>query len=117
MRINNEKNSFQNIISGVPQGSIVGSTLFSLFFNNFLFILIASVHKFADDNSLSNTAKSIDSLKQVLESECKVAIKWFHENKMIVNLRKLQAIVLGKSKLNKNDVIFVISLKEIQAVP
>ena len=36
---------------------------------------------------------------------------------MIVNLRKLQAIVLGKSKLNKNDVIFVISLKEIQAVP
>ena len=56
-------------------------------------------------------------MKQILESECKVAIKWFHENKMIVNLRKLQAIVLGKSKLNKNDVIFVISLKEIQAVP
>ena len=117
MRINNEKNSFQNIISGVPQGSIVGSTLFSLFFNNFLFILIASVHKFADDNSLSNTAKSIDSLKQVLESECKVAIKWFHENKMIANPDKFQAIVLDKRRSNNTEVKFIIGSEQIQAVP
>ena len=49
-----------------------------------MFILIASVHNFANDNSLSNIAETIDSLKQTLESECKVAIKWFHENKTIV---------------------------------
>ena len=47
MRIKNEKSSFQNIISGVPQGSIVGPTLFNLFFNDFLmFSLIALVHNF-----------------------------------------------------------------------
>ena len=52
--INNEKSSLQHIISGVTQGSIVRPSLSNLFFNAFLlFILIASVHNFAGDNSLS----------------------------------------------------------------
>ena len=101
----------------MPQGAIVGSTLFSLFFDNFLlFVLIASVHKFADDNSLNNAAKSIDSLKQALESECKVAIKWFHENKVIANPDKFQAIVLDKRRSNNTEVKFIIGSEQIQAV-
>ena len=65
MRIKNEKSSLQNITSRMPQSSIVEPTLFNLFFNDFLlFILIASVHNFTDDNNLSNFAKTIDSLKQ-----------------------------------------------------
>ena len=50
-----------------------------------MFILIASVHNFVNINSINKIAKPIGSLKQTLESECNVAIKWFHENKMIVN--------------------------------
>ena len=69
-----------------------------------MFILIASVHNFAGVNSLSNIAKAIDSLKQTLESECKVAIKWFHENKMIVNPDKFQAIVLDKRRSNNTEI-------------
>ena len=51
--INNLPSRFQNVISGVPQGSIVGPTLFNCFFNDFFyFIDKASVHKFANDNSV-----------------------------------------------------------------
>ena len=48
----------------MPQGSIVGPTLLNLFLNDFLlFILIALVYNLADDNTLSNIAKTVDSLK------------------------------------------------------
>ena len=93
----------------MPQSSIVWPTLFNLFFKDFLlFILIASVHNFADDNSLSNIANTVDSLKQTLESERKLAIKWFHENKMIVIPNKFQAIVVDKRKSSNTEVRFII---------
>ena len=63
-----------------------------------MFILIALVNNFYDDNSLSNIAKTIDRLKQILESEFKVAIRSFYENKKIVNPDKFQATVLSSSK-------------------
>ena len=56
-------------------------------------------------------------MKQTLESECKVAIKWFHENKMIVNSDKFQAIVLDKHRSNNTRVKFIIGSEQIQAVP
>ena len=82
-----------------------------------MFILIASVHNFAGVNSLSNIAKTIDSLKQTLESECKVAIKWFHENKMIVNIDKFQSIVPDKRRSNNTEVKSIIDSEQPQVVP
>ena len=79
-----------------------------------LFILIISVHNFADDNSLSNIATNIDSLRHMLQSEYKVAIKWLHENKMIVNPDKFH--LLDKSKSNNTDLKLVIGSGEIEAV-
>ena len=70
----------------------------------------------ADDNSLSNIAETTDSLKQT-ESECKVAINWFHEIKMIVNPDKFQAIVLDKRTSNNTEVKFIIGSEQIQVVP
>ena len=47
------KRKTRNVISGVPQRSIVGPILFNCFFNDFFyFIAKASVHKFADDTFL-----------------------------------------------------------------
>ena len=64
MRINNERSSLQNIISGVPQNSIVGHTLLTYFQRFFVVYLIAQVHNFTDDNSFSNIATTVDSLQR-----------------------------------------------------
>ena len=78
VRINDVHSSFQSVISGVTQGSIVGHTLFNRFFNNFFhFIDKASVHNFAGDNSLSAFKSIIKNLKLILESESKKTISWF----------------------------------------
>ena len=53
VKINNINSEFLNIISGVPQGSIAGPILFNVFINGFFFFTKrASVHNFADDNTL-----------------------------------------------------------------
>ena len=56
-------------------------------------------------------------MKQTLESECKVAIKWFHENKMILNPDKFEAIVLNKYRSSNTELKFIIGSKQIQVVP
>ena len=101
VRINNVHSKFQNVISGLPQGFIVGPTLFNCFFNDFFyFIDKTSVDNFADDNSLSAFESNIKNLKLILESESKTAISWFQSNKMIVNPGKFQGIIIGKKKQN-----------------
>ena len=80
------KSYLADIISGVPQGSVLVSILYNLFFNDFFyFILLATAHNFANDNTLACVSKTIQELIGSLGSECEVALNWFNENKLIVN--------------------------------
>ena len=84
-QINNKQSEFDTIISGVLQGSIFGPILYIFFNDLFFFIPEASVHNFADDNTLASFASTLKELLPILESECEAAINWLHNNKMIVN--------------------------------
>ena len=99
VRINNTYGNFENIITGVPQGSIVGPLLFDFSINDlFFFIESSSIHNFADDNTLAAWASTISDLINKLESDNNIAIVWFKMNKMTVNLDKFQVIVLNKKR-------------------
>ena len=65
--INNILSEFNKVISGVPQGSIVGPILFNCFFNDFYcFIKNANVHNFADEKTLTTFAQNVRTLISVL---------------------------------------------------
>ena len=86
VRINDTYSEFENIIMGVPQGSILGPLLFNLSIKDlFFFILIASVHNFADDNTLSAFAQNVSKLINILQSESEVISDWFKKKQMTVN--------------------------------
>ena len=81
VRINDTYSEFENIITGVPQGSILGPLLFNLSINDLLFfILMAPVHNFADDNTLPPFVETVSKLINFLQIESELINDWFKKN-------------------------------------
>ena len=117
VKINNTYSDYNEIISGVPQGSILGPVFFNLSINDlFFFIEKASMHNFADDNTLSAWGERVSKLIDTLESESNIAIDWFTKNKMIINPDKFQAIILDKKKSNLTNIPLNIDNQTIKSV-
>ena len=79
-------------------------------------ILIAPVHNFADDNTLSAFAEYISKLINILQSESEVITDWFKKNQMIVNPDKFQVIIIDKKKGDHTNENVVIDNKQIKTV-
>ena len=66
----------------------------------------AILAKFADNYTIHANSVEMERLLAILENESETVIKWFKQNRMTVNLDKIQAIVLGrhkqKEKINLN---------------
>ena len=98
VRIDGILSSLQFLISGVPQGPILGLILFNIFLNDLLEVLKTSDnYNFADDNTTSVVSKNRDILPETLKNESELAVNWFRNNKMAVNPDKFQLMLLQKS--------------------
>ena len=101
VKVNNACSIFQILLSGVPQGSILGPILYNFFINGLLMSTKNyEFYNFADDNTTTSSSGPLSQLIKDLQSEANKVANWFKMNNMTVNPEKFQAIIIDKKRQN-----------------
>ena len=86
VRINSNYSTWSEIITGVPQGSILGPLVFNVYLSDyFLFIEESDVANYADDNSAYAGKEDIHSVIKQLEKDSRILLEWVANNVLKAN--------------------------------
>lgn len=110
--INGICSSFIAVISGVPQGSILGPLLFVIFINDLDDGVINKILKFADDTKI--VAKvATDAQIKVLQSDLCRMFQWSQDWQMLFNTEKSKIMHFG---FNNKEVGYVLGNQRLSVV-
>jgi len=101
VNINGNSSGYCDVVSGVPQGSILGPLLFVIYINDVPDNVKSSCYLFADDTKLYNVIRSEDDQKQ-LQSDIFALCKWSSEWMLRFNVQKCKVLNIGQTTFDSN---------------
>ena len=97
MLLNGVPSQWANVITGVPQGSILGSLLFLLFVNDLPYVVEeSSINLFEDDTAIYSTDSNPTVLGERVEKDLDRVSHWINSNGLRLNVEKTQLMVLSR---------------------
>lgn len=89
VRVNGEVSGSKSVQYGVPQGTVLGPVLFTIYINDLFNIDSQSnIISFADDTAVFYQGNSWEELRRVIEGDFTNIVKWFNCRLLSINLKK-----------------------------
>ena len=105
-KINTSFSSWSELLTGVPQGSVLGPLLFNIYLNDlFWFSEKTEPCNFADDTTFYSCNKSLQKVVENLEHDSGIALKWFQDNYMKLNSDKCHLLIAGSKHVEQSVTI------------
>jgi len=102
LKLNNVHSNIVNIEFGVPQGSILGPLLFLVFINDLPDATNLYIKLFADDTVLCAQNFDFSALETEVNNELSKVSLWLASNKLTLNIKKSQYLVVSNKKCIPN---------------
>ena len=104
INVNGTKSSAARVLSGVPQGSVLGPLLFLIMIGDIdKHVKYSTVSSFADDTRVTGRISSLDDVKR-LQEDLESIYKWAKENKMFFNDTKFKLLKYTKEVKSETKV-------------
>ena len=92
-KINSDFSSWEDILLGIPQGSILGPLLFRIFLCDIFFIMNETdFASYADDDTPYVAGNNIEDVIIKLQNASLTLFQWFYDNQMKANPDKCHFI-------------------------
>ena len=99
--INGNSSDWRDVISGVPQGSVLGPILFIIYVNDIDDGLNSKISKFADDTKIASKVTTTGD-RDNLQNDLDRLANWAHKWQMKFNVEKCKVLHIGSNNDHVN---------------
>ena len=100
--ITDSKSTLLPMKYGVPQGSVLGPLLFSIYINDLPLILSALCQLFADDTTLHTSHSKLEKISFTLQKNVNELINWAELNHMCLHPQKTKCMIITTRQKRQN---------------
>ena len=107
VNVGTRKSSLSTLMYGIPQGSVLGPILFSLYISDLSLYITALCELFADDTSLHNHHTDLNILHTSLQNCIDKLIDWTEMNHMVLHPDKIKFMLITTRQKRQNIVSYL----------